>query len=59
VKELGGSPHRSLQLLGRNERDLGVAHVVGGVAALGPLLWAFKKPVRLDRKNGSRVCSRW
>ncbi len=30
-----------------------------GVAALCRLLWAFKKPVRLDMKNGSRVCGRW
>ncbi len=30
-----------------------------GVAALGRLLWAFKKPARLCRKNGSRVCGRW
>jgi hypothetical protein len=30
-----------------------------GVAAVGRLLWAFKKPVRLDRKNGSRVRGRW
>jgi hypothetical protein len=30
-----------------------------GVAALGRLLWAFKKPARLRRKNGSRVCGRW
>jgi hypothetical protein len=30
-----------------------------GVAALGRLLWAFKKPARLGRKNGSRVCSHW
>ncbi len=29
-----------------------------GVAALGRLLWAFKKPARLCRKNGSRVCGR-
>ena len=30
-----------------------------GVAALGRLLWAYKKPARLCRKNGSRVCGRW
>ncbi len=30
-----------------------------GVAALGRLLWTFKKPARLCRKNGSRVCVRW
>jgi hypothetical protein len=30
-----------------------------GVAALGCLLWAFKKPARLGRKDGSRVCGRW
>jgi hypothetical protein len=29
-----------------------------GVAALGRLLWACKKPARLCRKNGSRVCGR-
>jgi hypothetical protein len=29
-----------------------------GVAALGRLLWAFKKPARLGRKNSSRVCGR-
>jgi hypothetical protein len=29
-----------------------------GVTALGRLLWAFKKPARLCRKNGSRVCGR-
>jgi hypothetical protein len=29
-----------------------------GVAALGRLLWAFKKPARLGRKNGSKVCGR-
>jgi hypothetical protein len=29
-----------------------------GVAALARLLWAFQKPARLCRKNGSRVCGR-
>jgi hypothetical protein len=27
--------------------------------ALGRLLWAFKKPARLGRKNSSRVCGHW
>ncbi len=61
-----GFPHRSPNfLVAMREKEAVVLETWGrpalsaGVAALGRLLWAFKKPARLGRKNGSRVCGRW
>jgi hypothetical protein len=62
--KMGGSPRPSSFLVAVREKEAVVLEGGGrpalsaGVAALGRLLWAFKKPARLCRKNGSRVCGR-